>query len=877
MDRATASELDVVRVIAGEFSLPSGGVASVLKLLDDGSTVPFIARYRKEATGELDEVQIRAIQERAAYLKDLDLRRATVLKSIREQGKLTDALEAQIRGVTTKSALEDLYLPFRPKRRTRAIVARERGLEPLALRLLEQPASGDPKQEAAAFVNAEKGVADVDAALQGARDIVAEQVSENASLRKLTREHWVREAFLVSTRVESKTQQPTRFEAYYDFREPVAKIPSHRFLAVRRGEQEGALSVHLEADETRVLPKLESELKLNATSPFAGEFATAITDGYRRLLMPSIETELRIELKLRSDRLAVDVFADNLRHLLLSSPLGGKSVIGIDPGVRTGCKCVAVDATGKYLGATTIYPVRDQAKANAELAKFVLAHLPIAIAIGNGTHGRETEGFVRKLIAELAVEKPEVKSIIVTPVNEAGASVYSASDIARAEFPELDLTIRGAISIARRLQDPLAELVKIDPKSIGVGQYQHDVHQPMLAGKLDEVVESCVNHVGVELNTASAPLLARVAGIGNALAGKIVKHREEHGAFAGREQLRKVGGLGPKAFEQCAGFLRISGAAHPLDASGVHPERYELVEKMAKDVGADLKQLVGSVTLTAKIDPRRYVGGDVGEPTLRDILDELKKPGRDPRSQFEPPKFREDVTKLADLKPGMTLEGLVTNVTAFGAFVDIGVHQDGLVHVSQLADKFVAQPSDVVKVGDKLQVRVIEVDLERKRIALTARKEAPKDDQGRAAPGGAQGSAQGAMQGAGVGGGGGGGGGGRGRDGGRAEGGRDGGRSDGGRRDGAGRSEGRGGVGRGESGRGDGGRGAPRGGGGDDRGNRGGGDRDRGHAGPSEGDRREQRAPTRPKPVPLTPNDQNVRSGSNNPLADLLKDMFKKK
>ncbi|MBM4013399.1 MAG: RNA-binding transcriptional accessory protein, partial [Planctomycetes bacterium] len=749
MDRAsaTAPAPDFAPVIAAELALPAAGVAAVLRLIGEGATVPFIARYRKEATGELDEVAIRTIGERVAYLTDLEERRATVLKSIGEQGKLTAELEAKLRAVTTKAALEDLYLPFRPKRRTRAIIARERGLEPLAQRLLEQPAAGDPAAEAAKFVAAEKGVPDAAAALQGARDIVAETVAENAGLRRMVREHWGREAVLVSTRVAEKTQQPTRFEAYYDFREPIVKIPSHRFLAVRRGEQEGALSVHLEADETRVLPKLETELKLLPASPFAGELRAAVADGYRRLLQPSIETELRVELKLRSDRLAVDVFADNLRHLLLAAPLGGKSVIGIDPGVRTGCKCVAVDATGKYLDATTIFPVRDETKAKAELAKFVLAHPPVAIAIGNGTHGRETESLVRQMIAGLAVEKPELKQVIVTPVNEAGASVYSASDVARAEFPDLDVTIRGAISIARRLQDPLAELVKIDPKSIGVGQYQHDVHAPLLAGKLDDVVESCVNHVGVELNTASAPLLARVAGIGGALATRIVKHREEHGAFKGRKQLLEVGGMGPKTFEQCAGFLRIRDGQHPLDASAVHPERYELVEKMAADVGVAVAELVGNDAAAAKIEPKKYLGGDVGEPTLRDILAELQKPGRDPRSQFEPPRFREDVTRLEDLKPGMALEGVVTNVTAFGAFVDIGVHQDGLVHVSQLADQFVEAPSDVVKVGDKLQVRVLEVDLERKRIALTAKKEAPRGEGGRGAPGGAHGGGHGGERG----------------------------------------------------------------------------------------------------------------------------------
>jgi uncharacterized protein len=721
----------IAQTIADEIGAQAAQALAAIALLDEGSTVPFIARYRKEATGSLDEVQIRAIQERAAYLVDLDERRATVRKSIAEQGKLTPELEQRIRDVATKAELEDLYLPFRPKRRTRALLARERGLEPLAERILAQPDAGDPKGEAERFVDAAKGVPDVDAALQGARDIAAETVAENADLRRLVREHWANESILVSERIEAKTQQPTRFQQYYDFREAIARIPSHRFLAIRRGEQEGCLKVHLEADEARVLPKLESAARVDAASPFAGELRTAIADGYARLLQPSIETELRVDLKLRSDRMAVDVFADNLRHLLLAPPLGGKSVVGIDPGLRTGCKCVAVDSTGKFLGSTTIHPVRDVEKAKAGLARFLLEHPPVAIAVGNGTGGRDTEGLVRQVVAAIAADaekgKPEFKSTLVVSVNEAGASVYSASDVARAEFPKLDVTVRGAISIARRLQDPLAELVKIDPKSIGVGQYQHDVHPPMLGAKLEEVVEDCVNRVGVELNTASAPLLARVAGIGPALATKIVQHREQNGAFKGRAELQGIGGLGPKTFEQCAGFLRIRDGAHPLDASAVHPERYELVERMAKDLGKPLGELVGNPELAGSIEVGKYAGPDVGEPTLRDIVDELRRPGRDPRQQFEPPKFREDVTKPEDLKPGMALEGVVTNVTAFGAFVDVGVHQDGLVHVSQLADRFVRDPMEVVRVGDKVNVRVLEVDLERGRISLTAKREAPKE------------------------------------------------------------------------------------------------------------------------------------------------------
>jgi len=850
------SALVFAHVIAGEARIATASVSATLRLLSDGATVPFIARYRKEATGSLDEVQIRAIQERAAYLVDLDERRATVRRSIAEQGKLTPELEARIKEVATKAELEDLYLPFRPKRRTRAQVARERGLEPLAERILAQPDAGDPKAEAARFVDAAKEVADVDAALQGARDIVAEGIAEDADLRRLVREHWTNEALLVSERIEAKTQQPTRFQQYYDFREAVARIPSHRFLAIRRGEQEGCLKVHLEADETRVVPKLESARRVDPKSPFAGQLREAIADGYARLLQPSIETELRIELKLRSDRMAVDVFADNLRHLLLAPPLGGKAVIGIDPGLRTGCKCVAVDATGKFLGSTTIHPVRDVEKAKAGLARFLVEHPPVAIAVGNGTGGRDTEGLARQVVAALAADtekgKPELKNTIVVSVNEAGASVYSASDVARAEFPKLDVTVRGAISIARRLQDPLAELVKIDPKSIGVGQYQHDVHPPMLGAKLEEVVEDCVNRVGVELNTASAPLLARVAGIGPALATKIVQHREQNGAFKGRAELQAVGGLGPKTFEQCAGFLRIRDGAHPLDASAVHPERYDLVERMAKDLGKPLGELVGNEALAGAIDVAKYTSPDVGEPTLRDILDELRRPGRDPRQQFEPPKFRDDVTKPEDLKPGMALEGVVTNVTAFGAFVDVGVHQDGLVHVSQLADRFVRDPMEVVRVGEKLNVRVLEVDLERGRISLTARRETPREAPREAAAG----------------------------DGGAASAAREGFAAaaapahERGGRPAAGpqrRSEGRG-EGRGD-GRGD-GRGESRS---DPR--RGRGPRERDGRDGRDRDRAPAPDPAHllpPPPKPLTPKDA-PRPGHNNPLGDLLKGLFEKK
>jgi len=713
----TEAAFDPTPLLASELSLPVAGVAAVVKLLADGSTVPFIARYRKEATGGLDEVQIRTIEERRAYLLEFDERRRTVLGSIAEQGKLTPELEARIRACTTKAALEDLYLPYKPKRRTRATIAREKGLAPLADRILAQPADGHPLAEAAAFVK--EDVESAEAALAGARDIVAEMVSEHAEVRALVRDAFAKDGQLVSKAVPEKTTEPTKYQQYYDYAEPVATIPSHRFLAVRRGEREGVLKMHLEVQPELLLPGIVAKMGLVPASPFAGELRAAVAVSFERLLAPSVETDVRVELKLRSDRDAVETFATNLKSLLLAPPLGERIVIGIDPGLRTGCKCVAVDATGKYLEAVTVYPSRGEAKveeARRDLAAFIARYQPFAVAIGNGTGGRETEAFARKVVSEAGM-----KEVVVVSVNEAGASVYSASDVAREEFPELDLTLRGAISIARRLQDPLAELVKIDPKAIGVGQYQHDVHQPLLAKKLDEVVESCVNHVGVELNTASVLLLARVAGIGPSLAKKIVVHRDQHGAFKKRHDLLSVSGFGPRTFEQAAGFLRIHGGEHPLDSSAVHPERYDLVARMAHDLGVGLQQLVGNGDLARKIELRKYVGDGVGEPTLRDIVDELQKPGRDPRASFEPPKFREDIAKLEDLQSGLELEGVVTNVTAFGAFVDIGVHQDGLVHISQLSHKFVKDPHEVVKAGDKLKVRVLEVDLARKRISLTAR------------------------------------------------------------------------------------------------------------------------------------------------------------
>ena len=681
--------------LSAELGIPGGQIAAVAKLLGEGNTIPFIARYRKEVHGNLDEVQISKIQERLGYYAELEDRRATILKTIGEQGKLTDELRAKIEACMQKNALEDLYQPYKPKRRTRAMIAKEKGLEPLADKIWDHaPYEGTDEE------------------LQGARDILAERIADFADVRGLVRDAFAKKAVVTSEVVTPKPAAPTKYEQYYDFQEPIAEIPSHRFLAIRRGQKEGVLWVRLVVDKAPLVARI-------AEIVGAGDDANlhlAVEDAYKRLLAPSCEIDVNVEKKLEADRQAVEVFAENLRHLLLAAPLGEKKVLAIDPGIRTGCKVAMLDATGKFLVNTVIYPMQRTAEAQETLAKIVEHFHPEAVAVGNGTAGRETEAFVRDVLKLIGA-----KDVMVVSVSESGASVYSASETARAEFPDLDLTVRGAISIGRRLQDPLAELVKIEPKAIGVGQYQHDVHQPLLDAKLDEVVVSCVNRVGVELNTASAPLLTRVSGVGPSLAKRIVAWRDENGAFKSRRDLLKVTGLGAKAFEQCAGFLRIRGAANPLDASAVHPERYALVETMAADLGVGVGELVGNAQLADKIDVRRYITNDVGEPTLKDIVSELKKPGRDPRAVFEKPAFRDDVTTIDDVQEGMTLEGVVTNVAAFGAFVDIGVHQDGLVHVSELADRFIRDPNEVVKVGDKIKVKVIGVDKARQRISLSAR------------------------------------------------------------------------------------------------------------------------------------------------------------
>jgi uncharacterized protein len=742
---AEQAPFDPVPRIAEELRLPPAGVRAVARLLGEGATVPFIARYRKEQTGGLDEVQIRAVEEKRDYLVELEGRRSTILAAIEEQGKLTPELRRAIEACRAKSELEDLYLPYKVKRRTRAMMARERGLEPLAKRILAQPQSGDAKKEAAVYVDPKKEVPDVEAALAGARDIVAEIAAERADVRSLVRARFDREGFVECAAVPAKTKVPTKFEAYYDFSERAKTIPSHRFLAILRGEEEGILRVKIKVDEDALAFEIAGRVGYRRGTPFAGELQAALVDAVKRLLMPSIESDMRGDLKEASDIEAVKIFAENLSKLLLAPPLGRRVVLGIDPGQRTGCKCVVVDDTGKLLTHALIQLVGGAGaleQARKTLGDLIRKHRPFAIAVGNGTHGRETADFAREVLKTIEggeargrgveltlsehaqrVKPAEARGRVeVVLVSESGASVYSASDVAREEFPDLDLTVRGAVSIARRLQDPLAELVKIDPKAIGVGQYQHDVRPALLLKKLDEVIESCVNAVGVELNTASAPLLSRVAGVGPSLAKKIVAHREKVGAFRSRRDLLQVASLGPKAFEQAAGFVRIRGASNPLDASAVHPERYALVERIARDAGVDVRALVGNLDLAAKIPWSKYVAGDVGLPTLEDIHREVAKPGRDPRDTFEAPTFRDDVRKIEDVKVGMELEGSVTNVTAFGAFVDVGVHQDGLIHVSQLSDRFVKDPHAVVRVGDRIKVRVLEVDLARKRIALSAKK-----------------------------------------------------------------------------------------------------------------------------------------------------------
>jgi uncharacterized protein len=715
----------IARIIATEIDAQPRQVKAAVDLLDEGATVPFVARYRKEMTGGLDDTQLRTLEERLTYLRELEARRAAVLDSIRTQNKLSDELEAKIVAVTTKAELEDLYLPFKPRRRTRAEIARERGLQPLADALI-----GDrtlvPAEAAAAYVVGEVG--DVKAALDGARDILMERFAENAALLGQLRAQMKTHAVLRARVVDGKQEAGAKFSDYFDHREPWASAPGHRVLAMLRGRNEEVLSLELEVDADDQAPLKPAERMIAAAFaiPDHGTAADAwLLDvakwTWRVKLSFSLSMDLMTEMRERAEEEAIRVFARNLKDLLLAAPAGARATMGLDPGIRTGVKVAVIDATGKLVDTATVYPFQprnDARGAQAEIVRLMTRHKVELIAIGNGTASRETE----KLVAELLADLPPPKPMKVV-VSEAGASVYSASAAAAAEFPNLDVSLRGAVSIARRLQDPLAELVKIEPKAIGVGQYQHDVDQYRLARTLDAVVEDAVNAVGVDLNTASASLLARVSGLGASLAEAIVAHRDRDGAFKARRELLGIARLGPKTFEQCAGFLRIAGGDEPLDASSVHPEAYGVAAKIVAACGRDVRALMGDSKTLRALDPRVFVDEHFGLPTVRDILAELEKPGRDPRPEFRTASFADDVHEVADLKPGMVLEGTVTNVAAFGAFVDIGVHQDGLVHISRLADRYVKDPHEVVKAGDVVKVRVVDVDAKRKRIALSMRKD----------------------------------------------------------------------------------------------------------------------------------------------------------
>ena len=710
--------------IAVELDLKPQQVLATAALLEEGATVPFVARYRKEATGSLDEVAITTIRDRLHQLGELDKRRESILKSLDERDLLSDEMKDKILTAETLTILEDIYLPYRPKRRTRATVAREKGLGPLALKLFAQEQTTDPFDEAEAFVEPEKGVETPDDALTGARHIIAELVNEDQIARAKMRVFCAEKGVFQARVVPGKEVEGSKYRTYFDWQEPVSKAPSHRILAMRRGEKEGVLTLRVHPPEPEALTLLESVF-VKGDGAAAKQVRMAVQDSYKRLLSQSMETEIRQATKERADAEAINVFADNLRQLLLAPPLGQKTVLAIDPGIRTGCKVVCLDRQGKLLNSDTIYPFMSEAsklESVAALRKLCERYRIEAIAVGNGTGGRETEALVRSM--DLPGNTP------VVMVNESGASVYSASQVAREEFPDLDVAVRGAVSIGRRLVDPLAELVKIDPKSIGVGQYQHDVDQQALKRSLDDVVISGVNGVGVEVNTASEQLLTYVSGLGPQLAKNIIKYRNEHGPFSSREGLKKVPRLGPKAFEQAAGFLRIREGRNPLDTTAVHPESYPVVEAMARDLGCSVVEILGDEELRRRIDLSKYVTETVGIPTLTDILAELAKPGRDPRQRFEVFSFSGEVQKIDDLRPGMRLPGIITNVTAFGAFVDVGVHQDGLVHISELADRFVKNPRDVVKAQQQVTVTVLGVDLERKRIALSMRTNPGKSGKG---------------------------------------------------------------------------------------------------------------------------------------------------
>jgi len=698
--------------ISNELGVLVKQVVSTIELLEEGGTVPFIARYRKEKTGGLDEVQITSVRDRLAQLKEIDKRREFILKTIEEQGKLTDELKAKIEAVETLSELEDIYLPYKPKRKTKASVAREKGLEPLALLILEQ-GQIDLVAEAEKYIDEEKGVLKAEEALQGARDIIAEVINEDAELRADMREFFITNSIVKSKLIKGKEEEAKKYKDYFEWEEKLKDCPSHRLLAMRRGEKEMFLSLDIGPDEDEAIMIMDRRF-VTADNEAAEQVKLAIRDSYKRLLKPSMETEMRLDSKKKADEEAIKVFKDNLKELLLAAPLGQKNVLALDPGFRTGCKLVCLDSQGKLLENLAIYPNEPQraiAESTAIIKDMVAKYGIQAIAIGNGTASRETEKFVKGIGLS--------QEILVVMVNESGASIYSASEAARDEFPDYDLTVRGAVSIGRRLMDPLAELVKIDAKSIGVGQYQHDVDQSQLKNGLDDTVVSCVNAVGVELNTASKEILSYISGLGPSLAKNIVEYRNQNGPFKNRAALMNVPRLGNKAYEQAAGFLRIRNSENLLDRSAVHPESYHVVEKMAKDLNASVKDLMDKSELRKLIKLENYATGEIGLPTLKDIMEELEKPGLDPREKFEVVEFKEGVNEIVDLKIGMVLQGVVTNVTNFGAFVDIGVHQDGLVHLSHLSDKFVSNAADVVKVSQKVRVTVIDVDVPRKRISLS--------------------------------------------------------------------------------------------------------------------------------------------------------------
>jgi uncharacterized protein len=707
--------------IAEEQNMNDNQVQAVASLLAEGATIPFIARYRKEATGSLDEVAVTAVRDRLNQLRELKERGEAILKSLEKHGHLTDELQEKVLAAESMTVLEDIYLPYKPKRRTRAVMAKEKGLEPLALMIFEQKGA-NPVKEAESFIDLEKGVESVEDALAGARDIIAEIINENDKARARLRNLFFTKAVIKSRVASGMEEKGAKFRDYFDWEEPVAGVPSHRMLAMRRGESEDFLNLDIVPDEEEATAILEN-LFVNGEADDSVQVKLAVKDCYKRLLSRSMETETRLHAKEKAETEAIKVFANNLRQLLLAPPLGAKSVMGIDPGFRTGCKLVCLDRQGKLLHYDTVYPHMSEKKALAEIEKIksLCEKFEIeVIAVGNGTAGRETEAFVKAV--------PFSKPVQVIMVNESGASIYSASEAAREEFPDHDLTVRGSVSIGRRLMDPLAELVKIDPKSIGVGQYQHDVDQRALKQTLDDVVMSCVNGVGVDLNRASTQLLTYVSGLNAGIAKNIIAYREENGPFNSRRQLTKVSRLGPKAFEQSAGFLRILDGENPLDASAVHPESYYIVDAMAKDLGATVVDIIKKTDIRQQIDVAKYVTDTVGIPTLNDILDELAKPGRDPREKFEAFAFADGIEKIEDLRPGMKIPGIVTNITAFGAFVDIGVHQDGLVHISQMADRFVKNPADIVKVQQKITVTVLEVDLARNRISLSMKSQTEKLD-----------------------------------------------------------------------------------------------------------------------------------------------------